>query len=131
MKAATLRWCALVALLALIACSKGPLKVSSVQLGRSVNPDGSVNAHTTGFKPNDTIYASVITDGQGSGTIGVKWSYGSTPLSEETKKVSYDDHAATSFKIQSGDGFYAGQYKVEVLVDGKTIDTREFRVESN
>jgi hypothetical protein len=131
MKAAALRWCALFALVALVGCSKGPLKVSSVQLGKSINPDGSVNAHTAGFKPGDTVYTSVITDGQGSGTIGVKWSYGATKLSEETKSVSYNDHAATSFKIQSGDGFYAGQYKVEVLVDGKTIDTREFRVDAN
>jgi hypothetical protein len=130
MKAALLRCSALLLLIALAACSKGPLNVSSVQLGKSVNPDGSVNAHTTGFKPNDTVYAAVITEGQGSGTIAVKWLYGSQTLNEESRKVSYNDHAATSFKLQSGNGFFPGPYKVEVLVDGKTIDTREFRVDN-
>jgi hypothetical protein len=130
MKAALLRCCALFLLVALVACSKGPLNVSSVQLGRSVNPDGSVNAHTTGFKPSDTVYASVITEGQGSGTVAVRWLYGTQQLSEESKKVSYNDHAATSFKLQSGNGFFPGSYKVEVMVDGKTIDTRDFRVDN-
>jgi hypothetical protein len=131
MKAIVRRSSVLLLLVALAACSKGPLQVSSVQLGRSINPDGSVNAHTAGFKPSDTIYLSVITDGQGSGTIGVKWSYGSRQLSEESKTVSYNDHAATSFKIQSGDGFFPGQYRADVLIDGKAFATREFRVDTD
>jgi hypothetical protein len=130
MKDVMLRCCALFLLVALAACSRGPLNVTSVQLGRSVNPDGSVNAHTTGFKPNDTVYLAVITEGLGSGTVGVKWSYGAQQLSEESKSVSYNDHAATSFKLQSGNGFFPGAYKVDVLVDGKTIDTRDFRVDN-
>ena len=130
MKSTLLRCCALFLLVALVACSKGPLNVASVQLGRSVNPDGSVNAHTTGFKPNDTVYLAVITEGLGSGTIGVKWIYGAQTLSEESKSVSYNDHAATSFKLQSGNGFFPGSYKAEVQVDGKTIDTRDFRVDN-
>ncbi len=131
MNAAIRRCSVLLVLLTIAACSKGPLDVSSVQLGRSVNPDGSVNAHTTGFKPSDTVYASVITEGQGSGTVAVKWMYGSQQLSEESKQVSYNGHAATSFRLQSGNGFFPGNYQVEVLVDGKTIDTRDFRVDAN
>jgi hypothetical protein len=53
----------------------GPLRVTTIQTGKSLNSDKSVGNHTTQFKPDDTMFASVLTDGPGSGTIGVRWKY--------------------------------------------------------
>ena len=47
------------------------LSVTTIQTGRALNSDNSVSALTTAFKPNDTIYVSVLTEGSGSATIGV------------------------------------------------------------
>ena len=50
----------------------GPLHVTTIQTGKSLNSDRSVGNHTTRFKPDDTMFASVLTDGPGTGTIGVR-----------------------------------------------------------
>jgi len=107
----------------------GPLRVTTIQTGRSLNSDKSVGNHTTRFKPDDTMFASVLTDGPGAGTIGVRWRYAGRLVSEETKNVSYRDHAATEFHIQNSSGFPEGEYSVEILVDGKSFATRTLRVE--
>lgn len=106
----------------------GPLRVTTIQTGKSLNSDKSVGNHTTQFKPDDTMFASVLTDGPGSGTIGVRWKYSGRLVSEETKSVSYRDHAATEFHIQNSSGFPPGDYSVEILVDGQSFATRVLRV---
>jgi hypothetical protein len=107
----------------------GPLRVTTIQTGRSLNSDKSVGNHTTRFKPDDTMFASVLTDGPGRGTIGARWRFAGRVVSEETKEVSYRDHAATEFHIQNSSGFPPGDYSVEILVDGKSFATRTLRVE--
>ena len=107
----------------------GPLRVTTIQTGKSLNSDKSVGNHTTRFKPDDTMFASVLTDGPGAGTIGVRWRYAGRLVSEETKNVSYRDHAATEFHIQNSSGFPEGEYSVEVLVDGQPFATRSLKVE--
>jgi hypothetical protein len=109
--------------------SNDPLRVTTLQLGRGLNPDNTVNGHTTRFKPTDTVYVSVLTDSAGSGTISARWSYAGRVVSEPEKKVSYRGAAATEFHIQNSGGFPAGDYSVEVFLDGTSVGTREFRIE--
>jgi hypothetical protein len=78
----------LLALAATVACSKAPLKVTTVQLGKTLNSDNSVGTHATTFKPRDTVFASVLTDAGGKGTIETKWYYGSSKVSEMKKPPS-------------------------------------------
>jgi len=120
----------LVAVVCSMACRpSGPLRVTTIQTGRSLNSDNSVGNHTTRFKPDDTLYAAVLTDGPGTGTITVRWRYVGRLVSEETREVSYRDHAATAFHIQNSGGFPDGEYSVEILVDGQPFATRALRVE--
>ena len=44
-----------------------PLRVSTIQAGRTLNSDRSIGQHTTRFKPDDTIHVAVLTDGPGAG----------------------------------------------------------------
>ena len=119
-----------VAVTALVACRpSGPLQVETIQTGKSRNSDNSVGNHSTRFKPDDTMFASVLTDGPGSGTIGVRWRFAGRLVSEESREVSYRDHAATEFHIQNSSGFPAGDYSVEILVDGQSFATRSLSVE--
>jgi hypothetical protein len=112
----------------LAACSRGPLHVRAIQVGRSLNSDNSVGAITTQFKPGDTIYASVLTDARGQGTITARWTYAGRSVSEEEKRVSYNGEAATEFHMKNSGGFPAGDYKVEILLDGMPVGVREFKV---
>lgn len=106
-----------------------PLRVETIQLGRALNPDNSVAGHTTQFRPGDTIYVSVLTPAAGSGTIGVRWSYAGRVVGEPKKDVSYRGAAATEFHIVNSGGFPAGDYSVEVFLNGVSAGTRAFRVE--
>lgn len=113
-----------------VACGpSGPLKVSTIQTGRSLNSDNSVGSHTTRFKPDNTLYVSVLTDGPGAGTFTARWTYAGRLVSEDTRKVSYRDSAATEFHIQNSGGFPPGDYAVEILLDGMSIGMRNLRVE--
>jgi hypothetical protein len=118
----------LVLTITLGACSK-PLHVATLQLGNRLNGDSTVANHTTRFKPDDKIYAAVLTDDTGSSTIGARWTYNGQMVSEEERKVSYRGAGATAFEFKSASGFPVGDYKVEVLVDGQPVVSRDFRVE--
>ncbi|MBW8862421.1 MAG: hypothetical protein JF601_08645 [Acidobacteria bacterium] len=84
---------------------------------------------TTVFSPDDSIFLSVLTGGAGSGTIGVKWTYGSRVIDEPKKQVTYNQASATDFRLQSAGGFPIGEYTAEVFIDGQSIGTRTFHVE--
>jgi hypothetical protein len=105
------------------------LRATTIQLGRSINPDKTVANHTTRFKPNDTIYAAVLTDGSGSGTLKVRWLFRGQVVSEPEEKISYRGPAATEFHLQNNTGFPPGDYSAEFFLDGKSIGTRAFRVD--
>jgi hypothetical protein len=121
---------ALVTALLAVGCqSDQRLQVTTIQLGRAINPDKTVSDHTTRFKPTDTIYASVLTDGAGSGKVKVRWLYRGSVVSEPEQDVSYQGPAATEFHIQNSGGFPAGEYTVEFVLDGRAIGSRDFRVE--
>ena len=65
----------------------GPLRVTTIQLGRSLNPDNSVASHATAFKPTDTVYVSVLTAESGSATFRARWTYAGSLVDEPTKTV--------------------------------------------
>ncbi len=109
-------------------CSNPALSLANIQVGRSLNPDRSVSSITSLFKPSETIYVSVQTVTAGSGTVGVKWMFGTQVIDEPTKQVSYDGPASTEFHLQNSGGFPAGDYSVEIFLDGQSVGKRAFKV---
>ncbi len=107
-----------------------PLRVSTIQLGRSLNPDNSVASHTTRFKPDDTMYVAVLTPEKGYGNIGVRWMYAGRVVSEPSKDVTYRGPAATEFHLVNSSGFPPGDYSVEVFLNGQSVGKRDYRVDN-
>ncbi len=122
---------ALVVAVLTAACAREPLKFNAIQLGRGLNADKTVSGSTTRFKPTDTIYAAVLTDGDGSGTVKARWLYAGRVVSEPEQHVTYQGSAATEFHIQKTSGFPPGEYTVELFLDGKAVGSRTFRVETD
>jgi hypothetical protein len=106
-----------------------PVRFETIQLGRSLNPDNSVAAHTTRFKPDDTVYVALLSEQPGSGDVTVKWVLNGQVVKEETRNVSYTRAAATEFHLQNSGGFPPGTYRADILVNGQPAGAREFRVE--
>ena len=109
-----------------VACS-GPLTLTNIQVGRSLNQDGSIASITTLFKPSETIYVAVQTGG-GKGVVGVRWKFGDKVVAEPTKPVDSVGPKSTAFPFQNSGGFPPGDYSVDVLIHGVQVGTRAFKV---
>ena len=105
--------------------------ITDVTLGSSLGPDKKVATATDTFKPKDTIFAVVSTNGSAaSSTIHVKWTFqdGQT-VKEDSKTISPTGPATTEFSIQKPSGWPKGDYKVEASVDGGAATTKSFKVQ--
>jgi hypothetical protein len=109
-----------------------PVKVSSVELGRGVGTDKRVTDPTEEFHPNETIYASVMTTGSASNAeLTARWTYQDGQIVEEsTQTITPTGDAASEFHVSKPDGWPAGKYRLEVLVNGTPSATKEFEVKT-
>ena len=127
-------WLAL--LMAAAACHRNAanntagVRVTDVTLGRSVGGDKAITDRTDTFKPNDTIYASVATEGSApSATIRAKWSFETGQLVDEsTRTIAPNNKERTEFHISKPDGWPAGKYKLEVFLNDQATETKNFDV---
>ena len=105
------------------------VSVASIDLGNAVGVDQKVTTATTSFTPMDPIYAAVSTSGNGTATISVKWTYqdGQT-VKEDSKSIAPTGPATTSFQISKPDGWPAGNYKVEISLNGQPAGSKDFSV---
>ena len=108
--------------------------VVSVDLGNSIGADNHVAAPATTFAPNDTVYASVATrtsDAAASvtGQLAARWTYqdGQT-VHEESHDLNFTGDGASAFQISLPGGLPAGQYKVEISLDGVVVQSKDFEV---
>lgn len=107
-----------------------PVAVSSVDLGTAVGPDQKVTAATTTFAPMDTIYAAVSTTGKApSAVLNAKFTYqdGQT-VNESSQTIAPNGDAVTTFHISKPDGWPAGNYKVEISLNGTSVSSKDFSV---
>ncbi len=107
------------------------VQVTDVQLGTAVGSDRRVTTATAVFRPTDTIYASVLTSGSAaSATLTARFTYQDGQLvNESSQTIAPTGSDATEFHISKPDGWPAGQYKVEILLDGLSVSTKAFQVQ--
>lgn len=112
------------------AAAPAPLSISSIDLGRTLNADKNVGDPTAAFKPGDTIYASVATQGAASSaTLTAKWTYQDGQTVDQTSHtIAPTGPARTEFHIAKPDGWPAGKYKVEVMLNGSPAGAKDFEV---
>lgn len=102
---------------------------SSVEIGSSVDANNKIRASGTSFAPKDAIYASVETVGSGRATLAAKWTYdGGQTVHEDSKVLDTMGAQTTAFMISKPDGFPAGDYTVEISLDGKPVASKDFSV---
>ena len=101
----------------------------SVELGSTVDANNKVLTSGSSFAPKDTVYASVDTSGNGNATLAAKWSYqdGQT-VHEDSKTLTSSGPETTAFMISKPDGFPAGNYKVEISLNGSQVASKDFSI---
>ena len=104
--------------------------VSGIEVGRAIGTDKRIATPVSTFKPTDTIYASVATEGAApSKTITARWTFEDGQVVKEgTETIAPTGPAATEFHISKPGGWPAGKYKVEISVDGAAAGNKDFEV---
>ena len=104
--------------------------VGNIDLGNQIGADKRVTSPSSTFKPTDTIYVSVATDGAApSKTITAKWSFqdGQT-VKADSQTIAPTGPASTEFHIAKKSAWPVGKYKVEISVDGSPAGTKDFEI---
>jgi len=107
------------------------VSVTSLELGRSVNPDKTMHDATVIFKPGDTVYASIILEGDAP-TVGVKGRFTRDDgqlVQASTQRVAVAGRLVTEFHVSQPDGWPVGHYNFEVLLDTRSAATKAFEIE--
>ena len=109
------------------------VKVTDVTLGRAIGSDKAVTDPTDNFRRNDTIYASVATEGAAASTsLRARWTYSDGQVVDETTRtIAPNGRAMTEFHIAKPDGWPPGNYQVEIFIDGKSAETKKFEVKGS
>jgi hypothetical protein len=99
-------------------------------VGRSLGSDKRVADKTDSFKPNETVYVSVTTQGSApSATLKARWTYeGDQLVQESSQTIAPTGTAVTEFHVAKPDGWPKGTYKVEVFLNGNSVETESFKV---
>lgn len=108
------------------------LRVTEVDLGRAIGADRRITDEneTDDFRPTDTIYASVVTEGSATGsTLTARWTFEDGQVVDETSQtISPTGQAVTEFHISKPDGFPVGNYQLDILLNGRSVERKDFEV---
>jgi hypothetical protein len=117
------------------ACTKQPaaapagVSVDSIEIGRSLNADKSIDDNTDSFRPADTIYASVATAGSGTATLSAAWTFqDAQPVDTGSQTIAPNGPARTEFHISKPDGWPQGRYRLDVTLNGSPAGSKQFDV---
>jgi len=108
--------------------------VTGISLGSAIGADSSVANPSNAFAPGDTIYVSIATNTYDPtatvpSKLGAKWTFqDGQVINEETRDVNLSGNGMTEFHISKPDGWPAGNYKVEVSLDGMPVQSADFSV---
>lgn len=106
--------------------------VSQISLGNAIDADKRVTTPGSSFSKNDTIYASVETQGAGKSTLKAKWTYHKgemvAPVKENTMDISAVGPAVNEFHISMPAGLPSGKYQVEIFADNNSAGVSDFTI---
>ena len=107
------------------------VRVSQIDMGRSLNADKTISDTSNSFKANDTIYASIATVGTApTAALKARWTYqDGQVVNESTQTIAPTGDARTEFHISKPDGWPTGKYKLEVFLNGSSAATKDFEVQ--
>jgi len=107
-----------------------PIRVSDIQVGKSVGSDKKVANQTTTFGVRDTMFVAVVTDGAGKDAkLATKWTYNGKTVKEDSQTISpTGGTTVTNFQIDKKTAWPKGKYTVEVMLNGTSAGTKDIEV---
>ena len=108
------------------------IAVSSVTAGSAIGADKKVTVATDSFAPSDTMYVSVDTTGSGTAKLDATWTYSKggnvAVVKDDSMTINTAGPATHEFHVSKPDGWPAGNYEVDVLLDGRSAGSKKLTV---
>jgi len=109
-----------------------PVSVKQVVLANQIGADKKAVAPTTSFASSDTIYAVVETIGSGNASVKAVWTFHkgdkTAQVNETTQDLKLAGPTTSEFHISKPGGWPAGDYQVEVFLNGTSASSQKFTV---
>ncbi|HEY9504384.1 MAG TPA: hypothetical protein VIQ27_00320 [Gemmatimonadales bacterium] len=106
----------------------GELKVAGVMIGKRLGTGNLITEPTFQFSPDDTVHVSVTTEGSGRGMLTAAWRSQSGEILQKTSEFAHTGGENTPFSLAQPKGLKPGTYKVVLLLDDDSVDTKVFVV---
>jgi hypothetical protein len=116
---------------ATVAIDTTPVRVSDIQVGKSVGTDKKVGDQMTSFGVRDTMYVAVVTDGAAKDAkLTTKWTYNGKQVVKELNETvsTTGGEVVTDFHVEKKTAWPKGKYQVEVLLNGVSAGTKDLEV---
>lgn len=105
------------------------LSFSSVTLGSSADANHRIRAGSSNFSPTDVIHAAVETIGSGEAMLSAAWTdQDGQVVLEDSKSIKVTGAQTTAFTLLKPGGLAAGDYKLEISLNGNLVDSKNFSV---
>lgn len=109
--------------------------VTSVDLGNAAGADMKITTPTSTFATKDKIIAAVsthVSDATATvpAKVAAKWTHvdSSQTVNEEARDVQLKGDQTWDFEITNTNPWPTGKYRVEVMLDGAVVQSRDFEV---
>ena len=106
-----------------------PATVTRVELGNAVDDQSRVATPASEFATDDTIYASIGTDGESAAKLEARWSFGEGQRVNTSEADVAAGPQVIAFDIRHPEGWPTGTYKFEVALVGTEAEYPESPVQ--
>ncbi len=109
----------------------GDFRISSVTLGNAVDEAGHVRTPMEIFTPGDKIFAAVVSVGGSDGlTLAAQWTAADgTPVAQAGQSINPSTPTVATFSIAQPEPWPTGGYRVDIAINGRVVESRNFLVE--
>ena len=112
-----------------------PVGVTNIELGSAVGADMKITMPKSTFAPKDKIMVAVTTKTTDPAAtvpakVGAKWTHvdSNQTVHEDARDLQLTGEQVHDFEITNPAPWPTGHYKVDVTVDGYTVQSRDFEV---
>ena len=95
---------------------------------KRVGTGNLITEPTFQFSPTDTVHVSIATEGSGAGQLTAAWRSQSGEILQKASEFARTGGENTAFSLSQPKGLKPGTYKVVVLLDDDSVDTKVFVV---
>ena len=117
------------------AAQAGPsdLRVTDIDVGRAVAADQTITEETNSFRPVDSFYVAVKTDGSApTAKVAAVWTYENQRVTESEQTITPSGPSVVTFQLPKPEGpegaWPAGKYQVKILLNGVLAAAESFEV---